>query len=92
LQWLIHSPKLDVVAVDEDGQPVPFHVPDPRAFALHKAWLSQQLNREPLKKPRDLAQAREIALLVREHLPHLRFDETLASLHGDVRAMRELLA
>lgn len=91
LQWLINSPKLEVVTVDEDGQPVPFRVPDPRAFALHKAWLSRQPTREPLKKPRDLAQAREVAQLVREYMPHLSFDETLASLHGDVRAMRELL-
>ena len=91
LQWLINSPKLVTVAVDEDGQPVPFHIPDPRAFALHKAWLSQQLTREPLKKPRDLAQAQEVAQLVREYMPHLSFDEALTSLHGDVRAMYELL-
>lgn len=70
---------------------VPFHVPDPRAFALHKAWLSQQLTHEPLKKPRDLAQARVVAQLVREYMPHLSFDESLFSLHGNVRAMRELL-
>jgi hypothetical protein len=91
LQWLINSPKLETVAVDEDGQAVPFRVPDPRAFALHKAWLSQQLTREPLKKPRDLAQARVVAQLVREHMPHLAFAGALTSLHGDVRAMSELL-
>ena len=91
LQWLINAPKLETVAVDEDGQPVPFRVPDPRAFALHKAWLSQQPTREPVKKPRDLAQAREVAQLVREHMPHLSFGEALTSLHGDVRAMTELL-
>lgn len=91
LQWFVNSPKLEAVAVDEDGQPVPFRVPDPRAFALHKAWLSRQPAREPIKKQRDLAQAREVAELVREHMPHLSFDEALTSLHGDVRAMRELL-
>ena len=91
LQWLVSAPKIDVVAVDEDGLPAPFRVPDPRAFALHKAWLSQQPERDPLKKPRDLAQARAVAQLVRELMPHLRFDEALTSMHGDVRAMRELL-
>ena len=91
LQWFVNSPKLEAVAVDEDGQPVPFRVPDPRAFALHKAWLSRQPAREPIKKQRDFAQAREVAALVREHMPHLSFDEALTSLHGDVRAMRELL-
>lgn len=92
LQWLVNSPKLEAVAVDEDGKPVPFRVPDPRAFALHKAWLSQQPTREPLKKQRDLAQAREVARLVREQMPHLDFDAVLTSLHGDVRAMSDLLA
>jgi hypothetical protein len=70
---------------------VPLRVPDPRAFALHKAWLSRQPDREPLKKPRDIAQAREVVQLVREHMPHLSFDEALTCLHGDVRVMRELL-
>lgn len=87
LQWLLNSPKLEAVAVDEDGWPVPMRVPDPRAFALHKAWLSGLPEREPLKKPRDLAQAQSVAQLVVEHLPHLSFDSTLTSLHGDVRKM-----
>lgn len=91
LQWLVNSPELEAVAVDEDGRPAPFCVPDPRAFALHKAWLSRQPDREPVKKPRDIAQAQEVAQLVREHMPHLSFDEAITSLHGDVRAMRELL-
>lgn len=91
LQWLLNSPKLDTVAIDEDGWPVPMKVPDPRAFALHKAWLSVQLSREPLKKPRDLDQAKAVANVVESYLPHLRFEETLTSLHGDVRKMLPLL-
>jgi len=57
LQWLINAPKLCACAIDEDGWPAPFRVPDPRAFALHKVWLSDQPTREPMKKARDLAQA-----------------------------------
>lgn len=91
LQWLINAPKLDACAVDEEGWPVPFRVPDPRAFALHKAWLADQPDREPLKKPRDLAQARAVARAVVEHMPHLQFDEALTALHGDMRAMRSAL-
>ena len=91
LQWLLNSPKLDTVAIDEDGWPVPMRVPDPRAFALHKAWLSGQASREPLKKPRDLDQAHAIAKVVEEHLPHLSFEDALTSLHGDVRQMLPLL-
>ncbi len=91
LQWLLNAPKLSAIAIDEDGWPAPFRAPDPRAFALHKAWLSQLLDREPLKKPRDLAQAKTVAEAVREYLPYLPFDEALSSLHGDVRAMARFI-
>lgn len=91
LQWLLHTPKLDAIAIDEDGWPVPMRVPDPRAFALHKAWLSSLPSRETIKKPRDLDQARAVALLVREEMPQLSFEETLTSLHGDVRKMLPVL-
>lgn len=91
LQWLLNSPKLDVIAIDEDGWPVPMRVPDPRAFALHKAWLSSLPTREALKKPRDLDQAQAVAALVKEHMPHLSFEHALTSLHGDVRKILPLL-
>jgi hypothetical protein len=91
LQWLLNAPKLDAVAIDEDGWPVPMRVPDPRAFALHKAWLSGLPEREPLKKPRDLEQARSVAKLVVDEMPHLPFESTLTSLHGDVRKMLPML-
>ncbi len=35
LKWLLNCPKLEAVAIDEDGWPVPMRVPEPRAFALH---------------------------------------------------------
>jgi hypothetical protein len=85
------SPLNKTVAIAEDGWPVSIHAPDPRAFALHKAWLSQKADRSAIKRPRDLAQAKIIATTVREYLPYLSFEETLTSLHGDVRAMRHLL-
>ncbi len=91
LQWLLNSPKLDAVAIDEDGWPVPMRVPDPRAFALHKAWLSGLPTREPIKKPRDLDQARAVAQLVQEEMPQFSFESTLTSLHSDVRKMLPVL-
>jgi hypothetical protein len=91
LQWLISAPKLTACAVDEEGWPVPLRVPDPRAFALHKAWLASRPDREPLKKPRDLAQAKTVAAMVVQHMPQLPFDQALTSLHGDLRAMRSAL-
>jgi hypothetical protein len=91
LQWLLNSPKLDAIAIDEDGWPVPMRVPDPRAFALHKAWLSGLANRETIKKPRDFEQARIVARLVRANMPQLSFESTLTALHGDVRKMLPLI-
>lgn len=91
LQWLLNAPKTLAVVIDENGQPARMRVPDPRVFALHKAWLSQQADREPLKKPRDLAQARVVAATVRDYLPHLPFETVFTALHGDVRAMAALL-
>ena len=91
LQWLLNSPKLDVVAIDEDGWPVPMRVPDPRAFALHKAWLSGLPTREPIKKPRDLDQALAVAQLIQDEMPHLSFESTLTSLHGDIRKMLHVI-
>lgn len=74
LHWLVNAPKHNVVAISANGTPVMMRVPDPRAFALHKAWLSQQPDREPLKKGRDRAQAVMVAELVLAHLPTLPFD------------------
>ena len=91
LQWLLNSPKLDAIAIDEDGWPVPMRVPDPRAFALHKVWLSGLSTRETIKKPRDFEQAKIVARLVRENMPQLSFESTLTSLHGDVRKMLPLI-
>ena len=74
LQWLISSPKFSQIVIGDDGRPAPMIVPDPRAFALHKYWLSSQDDREPVKKQRDRGQAVAVGRLVIEHLPQYRFD------------------
>lgn len=73
LQWLISSPKFSQVVIGEDGYPSRMVGPDPRAFALHKIWLSQQKNREPLKKKRDLDQGLVVASLLIKYMPQFRF-------------------
>lgn len=87
LQWLLNCPKLETVAIDEDGWPVPMRAPDPHAFALHKAWLSGLPAREPVKRPRDLDQARAVARLVQDEMPQFPFEDVLTSMHSDVRKM-----
>jgi hypothetical protein len=74
LHWLVNAPKHEVVAIAADGRPVMMRVPDPRAFALHKAWLSTRKDREPVKKARDKAQAALVAEMVLSYLPALDFD------------------
>ena len=73
LQWLIASPKLTQCVIGDDGFPAVMVVPDPRAFALHKLWLSRQTDREPIKRRRDKEQALAVCMLVLHYLPHLQF-------------------
>lgn len=71
VQWLVSSPRIEQPVVSVDGRVFNMNVPDPRAFAIYKAWLSKQPTREPLKKGRDLAQARAVFSLIEQRLPHL---------------------
>ena len=75
LAWLVNSPKVETTAIDARGYPLALVTPDPRAFALHKAWLADRTDRDPLKRQRDAAQARTVAELITTRLPHLRFDD-----------------
>ena len=61
LNWLVNSPRFEATAIAEDGMPVWISCIDPRAFALHKYWLSKQESREAIKKRRDAVQAAAVA-------------------------------
>ena len=71
LAWLRSCPAFERMTVGEDGLPVPMVCPDPRAFAMHKMWLAEREDREPLKKPRDRGQAQITIKLVKERMPYL---------------------
>jgi hypothetical protein len=73
LDWLISSPKFTQTIIGNDGYPARIVTPDPRAFALHKLWLSRQTDREAVKKKRDRDQAIAIAQLLDRYLPQYRF-------------------
>ena len=73
LQWLINVPKFEQIVVGADGRPLWMSCVDPRAFALHKYWISQRADRDPLKRRRDVAQARAVALMAVQYLG-LEFD------------------
>lgn len=75
LAWLVNSPKTTVTVIDTRGYPSPLVAPDPRAFALHKAWLAERPDRDRMKRQRDRAQAELVAALIAERLLHLSFDD-----------------
>lgn len=75
IKWLLSSGKFRSVVFGQDGQPAPMVSPDPRSFAVYKAWLSTQPNREPEKRRRDHLQAAAVMALIREKFPHLALDE-----------------
>lgn len=74
LQWLANSPRIEAIAIAANGVPVLMSLCDPRAFSVHKAWLSSQADREPVKKQRDFDQAVLVAQMVLKYLPQFPFD------------------
>ncbi|MDP1762117.1 MAG: GSU2403 family nucleotidyltransferase fold protein, partial [Deltaproteobacteria bacterium] len=73
LAALMGAPKFSQVVIGRRGDPVTMVVPDPRALALHKLWLSQQADREPGKQTRDRCQAAALAELILRYLPQYYF-------------------
>ncbi len=90
MKWLLGAPRVVQTVLAQNGRPFRMSAPDPRAFAMFKLWLSQADDREPIKKERDLQQARAVIALIEERLPHLsRAWPSLKSFPADVheRAM-----
>ncbi len=79
LAALVSAPKFSQVVIGRRGDPVTMVVPDPRALALHKLWLSQQEDRQPADRARDRLQAMALAELIRRYLP--QYDFFSAQLH-----------
>jgi len=69
LQWLISAPKCNQIVIGGDGFPAAMVVPEPRAFALHKLWLSNQMDRDAVKKKRDRSQALAVCKLILQYMP-----------------------
>jgi hypothetical protein len=73
LTALLGAPRFSQVVIGRRGDPVTMAAPDPRALALHKLWLSQQEDREPVKHTRDRIQAAALAELILRYLPQYYF-------------------
>jgi hypothetical protein len=73
LTWLENAPTLEQICVDERGQPLVMKTVDPRVFAIHKHWVAERPERDPLKRRRDALQAKAAFDLTRTYLVHLSF-------------------
>jgi hypothetical protein len=60
----VSANEYDLDGIVPVGMPVWMSCIDPRAFALHKYWVSKQPSREAIKKHRDALQAAAVALVV----------------------------
>ncbi|MFL6845779.1 MAG: GSU2403 family nucleotidyltransferase fold protein [Allosphingosinicella sp.] len=88
LAWLENSPTVEQIVIDDKGFPLTIVAPDPRAFALHKLWLSRRNDRDPVKRRRDAAQAGLVAAMLAAVLPHYRFDDpVLDAFPAEVRSL-----
>ncbi|TGP21558.1 hypothetical protein EN827_22910 [Mesorhizobium sp. M1D.F.Ca.ET.184.01.1.1] len=77
----------EAIRIDERGGPLRLIVPDPRVFAAYKFWVSKRVDREPVRRRRDLAQAETVAELTTHYLEHLP-DES-SELPGSARKVFE---
>ena len=73
-EWLLLGRPVDQVIGCRDGSPARIVAPDPRWFALHKLWMSEQAKRNPLKRPKDRKQGLALLDAVAEAMPHYPLD------------------
>ena len=69
-EWLLLGRPVRHVVSDYSGGPVPLVVPDPRWMGLHKIWLSQKPERDPLKTGKDRKQGNLLLQAVARNMQH----------------------
>ncbi|MDB5714591.1 MAG: hypothetical protein JWO15_1988 [Sphingomonadales bacterium] len=84
-EWLLEGRYVDQVVICRDGSPARIVAPDPRWFALHKLWMSEQAKRNPLKRRKDRTQGLLLLDAVDEAMPHYPLDTAFQeTLPGDL--------
>jgi hypothetical protein len=74
-EWLLEGRPVDQVVCGRNGTPARIVAPDPRWFALHKLWMSDQEKRNPLKRPKDRRQGEALLSAIAAEMPHYPLDE-----------------
>lgn len=75
VDWLLSAPKFESVIVGANGDMSKMVTVDPRAFALFKVWMAQDKDRDPVKKLRDVNQAKVVVPLIQTYLPQMSFED-----------------
>jgi hypothetical protein len=73
-EWLLLGRPIEHVVACRDATAARIVVPDPRWFALHKLWLSEQDKRNPFKRRKDREQGLGVLDAVAEAMPHYPLD------------------
>jgi hypothetical protein len=71
---VVNARTVRAAVIASDGYPVYLVAPDPRVFALHKLFISERADRDPVKRGRDRSQAELVAELVLRYLPDRPFE------------------
>jgi hypothetical protein len=84
-EWLLQGRPVDQVVCGRDKTPARIVAPDPRWFAVHKLWMAEKPQRNPLKKPKDRNQGTALLKAVQQFMPHYPLDDDFcASLPPDL--------
>lgn len=67
----LDGPRFSAMIVATTGHMARMNTVSPILFAKFKKWMSEQSDREPLRRRRDALQSDRVEELVREYLPHL---------------------
>lgn len=78
-EWLLNGRFVDHVICARDGSAARIVAPDPRWFALHKLWMSDQEKRTALKRPKDRKQGLRLLDSIALYLPHYALDDAFAA-------------
>ena len=78
-EWLLLGKPVDHVVACRDRTAARIVAPDPRYFALHKLWMSDQEKRNALKRPKDLRQGNALLNAIGAKMPHYKLDEEFGS-------------
>ena len=71
---LVNAPEFSEIVVAENGSMARITTIYPSVFISFKRWMSEEADRDPLKRRRDKLQADAVEWALHERLPHLLTD------------------